>query len=126
MVAGWLLTRAATASKGTGICFTVAHPDEQGPLPVTPSGESFPSPVMYTWTVDPAAAGRAELLGVLSKFRIAPWPLPLPAVKIPGAVAADRRLKSLDDWPRYLTWTNGLVICASSYGTTQLICVALT
>jgi hypothetical protein len=79
---------AVTGNRGFGIWLVVGQPLEHVTLPVTPAGDVCPSPVIHTWTMLPADAGFEVVLGLLSEFKAAAWPIPvLVAVKIPGAAA---------------------------------------
>ena len=92
--------------------------------PVTPGGLVWPSPVRYTCTTLPLAAGLPGPFTLLSWFRMAPGPLPEAfCVNRPGAVATVVNGYALEVWSEYLIHTDGLATGAISYGTTADTCV---
>src|ERR1035437_5103331 len=75
-------------------------------FPSTPACEVCPSPVAYTVSTEPAAAGAAVPLGVPSWFSAAACPRPDPsAVNTPGAVAAAATTTGADAAPALCTTT---------------------
>src|SRR5215813_785351 len=96
-------------------------------LPVTPAGDVWPSPVRYSTTTSPRAAGLFGPFTVLFELSAAAGPVPEPLnVKVPGEVVTIFSVTPFEVWPRYLTKTLALTSGAISYGTTALTCVALT
>jgi hypothetical protein len=80
---------------------------------------------MNTEMMLPAISGLVGPLTEPSSFRIVAWPVP-PVAMIPGDTSAGVNFIAFEVCPEYFTWTTELANPASSYGTTQLICVLLT
>src|ERR1017187_2590055 len=84
--------------------------------PVTLVGLVWPSPVRYTCTMLPLAAGFFGPFTLLSWFRMAPGPLPEAFwLNRPGAAAATVNGYALEVWFEYLIHTEGLDTGAISY-----------
>src|SRR5262249_41619182 len=97
-------------------------------LPLTPAGLVWPSPVRYTTTVSPFAAGLLGELTLLLLFRMAPGPVPDElSVNNPGWVVATLTWMAFDVWPRNLTRMSAPLNekDATSYGTTAETWLAL-
>src|SRR4051794_24866871 len=92
-------------------------------LPVTPAGFVCPSPVRYRTITSPLLAGFAAELMELFWFRIAPCPVPPPAVKMPGVAATCGSTTPFEAMLLNRTRTVGFAMKGRliSYGTTALI-----
>src|SRR5260370_1661017 len=81
-------------------------------FPVTPAGDVSTSPVRYTSTTPPRAAGLDGELVLPSELAMAPGPVPEElAVNKPGEVVTTFTNTPLELWPRNFNTTLALTNC---------------